>query len=34
MSSEFGIVMFDLSGGDFAVHFVNRERWEQILTLP
>jgi hypothetical protein len=30
VSSEFGIVMFDLSGGDFAVHFVNRERWEQI----
>lgn len=22
--------MFDLSGGDFAVHFVDSERWEQI----
>lgn len=29
---EFGIVVFDLNGGDLAVHFVDGTRWNQILV--
>lgn len=31
MNPEFGIVCFDLGGGDVAFHFVDRARWDQIL---
>jgi hypothetical protein len=27
---KFGILMFDLGGGDNAFHFVDEERWDQI----
>lgn len=29
----FGIVVFDLNGGDAVFHFVDRERWTQILEV-
>jgi hypothetical protein len=28
---EFGIVVFDLNGGDLAVHFVDGTRWNQMI---
>ncbi len=30
MADEFGIVIVDLGGGDFAIYFVDRMRWEAV----
>lgn len=31
--SDVGVIVFDLQGGDAAYHFVDRERWDQILEV-
>lgn len=33
MASKYGIVVFDLNGGDAAYHFVDQERWEQVVAV-
>jgi len=32
-AGEYGIIIFDLMGGDAVHHFVDRERWNQISKL-
>jgi hypothetical protein len=31
---RYGVVVFDNNGGDYSVHVVDEERWNQIKALP